>query len=102
MSQSDENRVVLAKKVAETWLRSRLKPEHRLKVLYNPRHVRNLPNLLRAFRDGKVRLASVPPISDLGISTGFDSITVWSSDREAMLKLDKWFERKNLETSGIW
>lgn len=76
--------------------------EHRFTVLFGAREIRNLPGLLRSFRDGKVAMADVPRITDLGVKEGFDSVEVWSSDRESLVALKDWFEKRGFETTGVW
>jgi len=63
---------------------------------------RNLPGLLRSFRDKKATMEGVPLIPDLGVKEHFESIEVWSSDHDALVKLKDWFEKRNLETTGVW
>jgi hypothetical protein len=95
-------RVLMAKRVATSWLDRHASPEYRLTVYAGGENVKNLPSLLRAFRDSKLRLGSVDPVADLGIDSGFDQVTVWSSSRKGMLELDAWFRSKGCETTGIW
>ena len=92
----------MAKKVAKTWLLQRAEPHYRIQAYLPTNEGPNIPSLLHAFRNGKIRLASVPPIPDLGIRSEFDSVSVWSSNKEAMLKLDEWFRSKGCETIGVW
>lgn len=98
----DKRQVVMAKAVAHRWLSKVAQPEHRLRVLYGSREYRNLPNLLRAFRDGKVAIKGLPTMSDLGVSEGFDALEVWSTNYEAMQHLASWFEKHGFDTTGIW
>jgi len=101
--KSIEKRVVMAKTVACRWLEDKVQDEHRLTVFSSgPREVRNLPNLLRSFRDGKVPMSGVKAIPDLGLEEKFDAVSVWSSDRQALISLKDWCEHRGLETSGIW
>lgn len=95
-------RVVMAKNVASRWLESRAHSMHYLRVLYGAREIKNLPGLLRSFRDERVRLGSCNPIPDLGIREEFDHSVIWSSDREGLVALSKWLEDRGCETSGIW
>lgn len=97
-----QRRVVMAKRIAERWIRKVAHAEHRFDVLLGAREVKNLPNLLRAMRDGKVALEGVPRVASLGIQESFDSLTLWSGDREAMVSLKDWFEKRGFETTGIW
>ncbi len=94
----------MAKKVARKWLEKRAKAEYRVQAYTMGRcKVRNLPNLLKAFRDGKVSLVGVPTIPDLGIRVqGMDSVEFWSSDEVSLKQLQEWLEKRGLETSGIW
>jgi len=97
-----ERRVLMARSLARRWLEERVRPEHRLTVYFVGREVRGYPNLLRSFRDGKLKLGSVESIPDLGVIEGFDSITVWSSDAPSLAKLASWFEERGFETTGVW
>jgi hypothetical protein len=99
-----ERRIIMAKTVAKRYLESRLNEEYRLQVYGNFQDIKKLPNLLRSFRDGKLKLAGldVGPIPDLGIQENFDSIEIWSSHRDPLKKLAHWFEKKGMETTGIW
>jgi hypothetical protein len=47
-------------------------------------------------------MESVPTIPDLGIRENFDSVTLWSANREAMVALKDWFEKRGYETTGVW
>ena len=96
-----EKRVVMARAIARRWLEGKAKGEYRLKV-YSSGANRNLPGLLKAFRDGKTSLSDVLPIPDLGIQTGFDYVSVWSGNRVAMVQLNRWLEDQGMETTGIW
>lgn len=100
--RASKRRVVMARRVAEAWLRTRVHPEHRLTVYYGARDIRNVPSLLRSFRDGKLRVGSIDPISDLGIQEEFDHLVLWSSNREGLRQLQAWFEERGCETTGVW
>ena len=95
-------RVAMAKRVAAAWLQDHAKPEYRLTVYAGSEDMRNLPGLLRAFREGKTKIGSINPISDLGIQSGFDRVTLRSSDHEGMIELDRWLTKRGCETTGIW
>lgn len=94
----------MARSTARRWLEARATPEHRLRVFYGGNYEgRGFGNLLRLFRDGKLKVGGIEGIPDLGIQeNGFDSITLWSQDREAMAELSRYFESRNFETSGVW
>lgn len=96
------SRVAMAKRVAEKWLEENARPEYRITAYFGQSSPPNLPNLLKAFRDGNVRLGSTPPMPDLGVKSGFDQIVLWSQDRAAMVALDAWLVKRGCETSGIW
>jgi len=95
-------RVVMAKTVAGRWLSRCAHAEYRLRVLYGAHEFKNLPNFLRAFRDSRVAVQGLMPLPDLGIKEEFDAVEVWSSDRDALARLKDWFEKRNMETSGVW
>lgn len=101
-SKTSIHRIVMAKNLASQWLDSQIRPEYRLTVYYVGKEARGMPSLLRGFRDARVRIGSLVPIPDLGVKEDFDSVEVWSSDREAMLKLAAWFEEHDYDTSGVW
>jgi len=97
-----KKRVVMAKRVARRWVGHFASPEYRFQVLYGVKEIKNLPNLLRSFRDGKVAMADVDSLPDLGVKESFDAVEVWSRDREALVKLAAWFEKRGFETTGVW
>jgi len=97
-----ERRILMARNLAKRWLEAEVRPEHRLTIYYVGKEVRRLPDVLRGFRDAKLKIGSVDPIPDLGITEGFDCVTVWSSNREALLQLASWFESHRYETTGVW
>jgi len=99
-----ERRIIMAKTVAQRFIESHLNAEYRLQVYGSGQDIRKLPSLLRSFRDGKIRLSGldVEPIEDLGINENFDSLEIWSSHREPLKKLAHWFEKRGMETTGIW
>jgi len=95
-------RVCMAKRVATAWLEQHAHPEYRITVYAGSENLKNLPGLLRAFRDNKMRIGSIKPLDDLGITQGFDQVTIWSKDKTGMLDLDEWLQEKGCETTGIW
>jgi hypothetical protein len=97
-----EKRVLMTKRVAARWLRAVSFPEHRIRVIYGAREIRNLTSLLQSFRDGRVAMVDVPRVADLGIKTSFDGIELWSKDRTGLMALGQWFEKRGFETTGIW
>lgn len=104
VSISEKKRVLMAKDLAAKWLKAHSQPEYRMTIYHGSvsNEIRNLPRMLKAFRDDKVRIAGVEAIQDMGISTGFDSISVWSSNREGLMKIQNWLEKRGYETSGVW
>ena len=99
---SCEKRIVMAKRVATRWVTAHAAAHHRLTAYIGAENTINIPASLRAFRNGTLKLASVPPIPDLGIQVGFDHIVAWSKDREAMLALEQWLQARGCETIGVW
>jgi hypothetical protein len=96
------HRVAMAKRVASSWLEERTTPHHRLTVYSgHGRESRNLPGLLRAFRDGRVKMGAVPPIRDLGVRPEFDHVVIWSKDAKSLQSLDEVLRAMGLETSGV-
>lgn len=98
----DRKVVIMARNVARRWLRRTAKAEFRFSILLGSKEIKNLPGLLRSFRDGKVAMEGVPQISDLGVCETFDTISVWSNNREALIGLKNWFEKRGIETTGVW
>jgi hypothetical protein len=99
---SSKKVVDLAHKVARRWLEASVRDEYRLTVYQPASPIKNLPTMLRSFRDGRVKMGSVKPIPDLGIRVGLDLLEVWSSDHKGLVELDAWFQKHGCETSGIW
>ena len=97
-----EHRVVMARDLAKRWLLEQVHPEHRLTVYYASLDSRGLPKLLRSFRDARLKIGGIDPIRDLGVQEDFDSVTVWSADRDGVVHLAAWFEAHGYETSGVW
>lgn len=97
-----EKRIVMARKVARRWVARVAQVEYRFAVLYGSKEIRNLPGLLKSFRDGKIAMQGVPTISDLGVRESFDQLEVWSSDRTGLVGLKDWFEKRGFETTGVW
>lgn len=95
-------RVLMSRQVAEAWVRKVAKAEYRFQVLGGAHELRRALAALRAHRDGKLRMAGVDPIGDLGIQEGYEGISFWSGDRVALLGLKDWFEKRGHETTGVW
>ena len=102
MGNASKRRVVMAKLVAARWIEDRARPEHHLRVYYGPREIKNMPNLFRSFRDGKLKMGSIEPIPDLGIREEFDHVALWSTNKIALKHLAEWLEARGCETSGLW
>ena len=101
-TQKTRKVVGLARKVATRWLTANAHAEYRLTVYQSANPVKNLPAMLRLFRDGRMKIGSVNPIKDLGVKVGFDHLDVWTAAREGLVALDKWFQDHGCETSGVW
>ncbi len=96
-------RVAMAKRLAAKWIRSHAEPEYRLTVYRGPsRESRNLPGLLRSFRDGKIKIAATEPVRDMGIKAAFDHVTLWSKDKEGLQRLDAALQKMGCETTGVF
>lgn len=100
MPEHSVKRVVMTKEVATKWLLKQARPEYRFRV-FNPQS-KDYLGLLRAFRDGKTKIAGLDPIPDLGVKDGFGGFYVWSSDASSLEKLKDFFERRGMDTSWIW
>jgi len=92
----------MAKRIAERWLTEHTSPEYRLTVYVAGDEIARVPGILRAFRNGKMRLASVSLDGNLGLNVGFDHVTLWATSRTMMAGLDKWFCDRGYETTGVW
>lgn len=94
----------MAKNLASNWIAENALPEYRMTVYYpsDPSIPNKITRLLKSFRDGKVRISGVDPILDMGMSTHYDYLEVWSKNREGMEKLRDWFHRMGCETAGVW
>lgn len=94
----------MAKNVAGRWLEDLCRGEYRFAIMgFNTSmDCRKFASLIRSWRDGTTRIASVPAISDIGIHERGDSIDVWASDSVALRKFAKWVESTGLETDFIW
>jgi len=101
MSPEDSKRVIMTRKIAEQWLTKVSSLEYRLDILWGPKGIKTLPVMLRSLRD-KTGSATLPQIPDLGIREVPDKISIWSSDRESLIRLNTWLERRNYETTGVW
>jgi len=106
VSKPCKKRIVMAKGVAERWLKSHSTPEYRITVYESgtSKPIRNISNLLRSFRDGKARIAGIQAIPDLGIGgeQSAGSLTIWSSNHSELVKLDKWLTDRGFLSTGIW
>ena len=97
-----DRHVVMTRKVTREWITRVAHAEYRFDVYLGTREYRNLPNLLRSFRDGKVAVGGLPQTPDLGVLETPDKITVWSRDHSGILALQTWFEKRGFETTGVW
>jgi hypothetical protein len=96
-------RVAMAKRVAQTWLDAHTEPEYRLTVYRgSTRESHHLPGLLRSSRDGRIRFANTEAVPDLGIREAFDSITVWSKDKDRLQGLEAALQKMGCETTGVF
>ena len=102
MAKKIVSRILMARNIADRWVESHATPEYRTRVFHDNVEGRKLANLLRSFRDGDVKIASVLHIADLGIEEDFDSVVLWSKNKVAFQQLIDWFEKKGYETSGCW
>ena len=100
-SEVHEKHILMTRRVAARWISKLAVPEYRFRVLFGAHEIRNLPNLLDSFRDGKVAMLEVPRIVDLGIKTTFDGIEMWSGNQEGLVALQHWFEKRGFETTGL-
>ena len=101
-SKPSHRRVAMAKRLARRWIKANVRPEYRITVYMGPKGLRNLPGLLRSFRDGKIKVGSVDPVRNLGVKAGFDHVELWSANREGLVELDEWLQAVGCETTGVW
>jgi len=100
MSDTPARRVVMSKSVARQWILRHARAEYRFRV-FNPA-AKDYPSVLRGFRDGRLKLAGVSSLPDLGVKEDFGGFYVWSSDLEALKTLEQWLTKRGLETTWIW
>jgi len=96
-----ERRVIMAKKIAADWLSQHSAAEYRFRVYHNG-DTTPYVNLLRSFRDNRIRFGSVDPIPDLGIKHEVEGFTVWSNDWSGLQSLKTFLEKKGMDTTWIW
>lgn len=99
-------KIAMARTVAEAWLQQHSRVEYRVAAFPGPRgEIHNLPSLLRSWRDGKVKIANLQSVPDLGIREGSEAgfIEYWSTDANGIRSLTKWLEDRGYETTGgVW
>jgi len=100
-NRPSERRVIMAKTLAKEWLQKNATAEYRFRVYHNGDSMAYV-HLLRSFRDGRLRLAGVEKLPDLGVKEEVGGMTVWSSDWKSVMSLKDFFEKKGMETSWIW
>ena len=101
VSRPSVKRVLMARKLAKKWVQAHSDPRYRVTVLCN-QDPRQIVSLLSSWRDGRIRFSGLPPITDLGIKTGFDFFEIWSSNQPAIEELVLALEKKGFETSGVF
>lgn len=94
-------RIAMAKRLAQAWLDKEAKPEFRFVIYTGSDEIKNIPALLKGFRDGNSVISGVPQIQDLGVIPETDKITFSSRDKESLEKLEQWLASKGCETSGF-
>lgn len=102
-----EVRIAMAHAVANRWLNEISRKEYRFSVFQGSGktdvEMRLLSGSLRSWREGKIKLGSLAPISDLGLSEPpNNSIELWSADCDSLRKLSSWIESRGFETNFIW
>lgn len=94
--------VGMSRRVALAWLEEKINPFYSLTIYYKDGNPNKLTDVLRSFRDNKLKIPGVPTIDDLGMNPFFDGIHMWSANKSNILILKDWFEKHGYETSGIW
>lgn len=102
MSEDRNKVVIMRRKVALKWLKSRSKPYFQVTIYNRENSSKKTASLLRSIRDKKFSVKGMDAIEDLGVRESFDGVTLWSSDRKSLKKLTAWFEKRNYETTGVW
>lgn len=100
MPKPSIRRIIMAKEIAKRWLEKEAHAEYRLSVYHD--RSKNIASMLKSFRDGRLLIASVDAIRDLGVREKAESTSIWSADHVGLVKLGKWFEEKGYETTGVW
>lgn len=95
--------VDMSRAVAAKWLSDFAKSEYRFQIygFPNSAEVRRVASILRSWRDGKTKFASILPVSDLGIRESGDSLELWSKDYHGIAKLAKWADSRGYETTFL-
>lgn len=99
-----QRRIAMSQEIAQQWLEARVTPEYRLEA-HPPIHgaIRDLPTILRAWRDNRMRVAKTTSPLDLGVRIlGSGALVVWSSDYPKMKVLANWLTRRGYEVDGVW
>lgn len=91
--------IVMARKLAGQWIDEHSREEYRFNIMASPRY---FGGILRSFRDGRLKLSKVLPLPDLGVEEMSESVQVWSSDRDGLKSLERYFAKIGVETSWIW
>ena len=104
MTQPSHQRVAMAKAGASRCVSDISRGEYRFSMFGfgTSGESRKFSSLLKSWRDGKVRVASLSPIPDLGVKDMGDHVEVWSSDQIGLAKLSKWVESRGLDSTFIW
>lgn len=94
-------RIIMARKVAESWINKRIKEEYRIKIFENGF---DMFGFLKSVKSGNVKFSSVgfDEINDLNFVQGFDFVEVWSSDGNGIKKFSNWLTKNGFDHTGIW
>ena len=103
-------RVVMARSVADRWLRGHTRSEYRFNIFGfpTPAKAKRFASMLRSLRDRPQRRppvtasSRIPLISDLGVKERGDTVEIWSSNVDSLRKLAKVAESMGLNTDFIW
>lgn len=97
-----EKMVIMAREVATRYVSGLSKPMYRMDIYSDGVRTVKLVRLLKSFRNGKVAISGVLKASDLGVEERSDIVSIWTSDRNNLINLNKWLEKLGIETSGVW
>ncbi len=95
----------MAREVAARWVEESSAREYRFTIsgFNSIVDTRRAAHLLRSWRDGKNRVASLgAPDPSAGLAERGEYLELWSSDVDSMRRVARWAEAAGLDTTFIW